>query len=342
MRILVVDDSVVARGLLRAVFEAEGIDVIEASSGEQALAMLADAKLRPNLITMDVHMPGMDGYTVTDKLLQLYPLPVVIVTASANTRDAVTAMRALAAGALAVVEKPKGPAHPHFLQDAAQLLDTVRRLAGIPVRASPPMEVKATTHTVAWRGNPKLIAIGASAGGPAALRELLQACLPALPWPVLLVQHIAPGFTASFADWLAGVATLTVNIASDNEPLLPGQIYVAPEGRHLGVDRELRVQLNDGPPRDNWQPSVGYLFENVSERLGADAVGILLSGMGRDGALGLQRLKSTGGLALVQDPVSAVVDGMPQSAIRLGAASEILPPRMIAGVLNSLKARQRS
>lgn len=341
MRVLIVDDSPVLQVLLRAVCEGAGYEVRCASHGEQALELLTS--YTPDIVTMDVHMPGIDGYETTARILERYALPVVVLTASANVHDAVTAMRALEAGALAVLEKPRGLDAPDFNQRIDELLRTLRTLAQVKVvrRQRARERVPALSGGVsrlagqASASAPQLVAIAASAGGPAALKSLLQGLHPEQPWALLLVQHIATGFLPSFCQWLSSVAALSVRIAEDAQALQPGVLYLAPDGYQMGVSAGLRVQLQP-PNGQQFCPSADHLFHSVARQFGRHAIGIQLSGMGHDGAQGLAELHRQGALTLVQEPSSALIDSMPRSAIELQAASQVLPPEEIAAVLNSI------
>jgi len=348
MRVLVVDDSVVTRLLLRTVFEGEGYQVREAGSGDQALKMLLG--YTPDIVTMDVHMPGMDGYETTERILEQYALPVVVLTASANPYASATAMRALEAGALMVLEKPCGPDTPDFNQRMDELLRTLRSLAQVKIvrrsrkaggeRHKQPTVPQLIGQTV--KASPQLIAIAASAGGPLALKALLQALVQPQPWALVVVQHIAEGFLLSFRDWLATLSALPVAIAENSQALAPGVIYLAPDGFHLGFSPNRRVMLHDGPPEEHIRPSANYLFRSVAKQFGKQAIGIQLSGMGRDGAQGIADLYRTGALTLVQEPSSAVIDSMPLAAIGLQAARQVLPPEGIALLLNVIAVQVAS
>jgi two-component system chemotaxis response regulator CheB len=342
MRVLVVDDSPVSRMLLRAVLEGEGYEVREAGTGNEALQVLTG--FVPDIITMDVHMPGMDGYEATERILEQHALPVVILSASVNHQASVTAMRALEAGALAVLEKPSGPTARDFEARVDELLRTLRSMAQVkivrrrrrPSETAPVATPPLVSQTAACA--PQLVAISASAGGPLAIKAFLQSLAPRQPWPLVLVQHIAPGFLPSFRDWLASLTPIPILIAERGQRLTPGALHLAPDGHHLGFAADRSVILDDAPPEEYVRPAANYLFRSAARQFGKQAIGIQMSGMGRDGAEGLAELYQTGALTLVQEPGTAVIDSMPKAAIGLQAARQVLPPEGIAALLNAIAA----
>lgn len=342
LRVLIVDDSPVVRQLIRFVLEQSGIQIMgEAENGEQALTMIASEQ--PDVITMDIHMPVMNGYEASRRIMEENPIPIVIVTASYKQQDAALAMHVLEAGAITVLQKPQGIDHPDFEQDARALVRTVqaasevklvRRLRRSPLRQKP-MAVAAPAINAA------VVAIGASTGGPVALKALLERLSPRLPCPVLIVQHIASGFLPSFCDWLAESSALPVSIGEYAETVLPGKVYLAPDRCHMEIDCEGKILLVDGTFDETLCPSVARLFESVARHHGKRSVAILLSGMGRDGAREMAALRALGALTLAQDPTTVVINGMPGEAVRLGAACHVLSPEQMAVLLNQCLSRQQ-
>lgn len=345
VKVLIVEDSVVIRLLLRNILEQGGMQVVgEARDGREAVRLVS--QLTPDVVAMDIHMPNLDGYQTTRQLMIANPLPIVLVTASADPQDTVVAMRALDAGALAVVQKPRGPEHPQHQQDAAELVRTLRNMAQVKVitRAARPQQRAETANEVAVAHltcyQPKIVALGASTGGPMALRELLSTLHPALPWPLIAVQHISQGFIASFCAWLNESSAIPVHVAKQHELAKAGQLYLAPDDCHLGVRLDSSgacyLQLAGAEPWQGQRPAVGYLLNSVAQSYGKHSVAVLLSGMGTDGAAQLLTLKTQGALTIAQDKASSVVHGMPGEAVRLNAATYTLCPRDIAALLNVL------
>jgi two-component system chemotaxis response regulator CheB len=282
---------------------------------------------------MDVYMPGRNGYEATREIMERVPTPIVMMTASLGGEEASMTFAALKAGALAMVEKPGGPSHPEHARSVGQLLTTVKLMAQVkvvrrwPRRDRPASAPLPSTHSGRWV---RIIAIGASTGGPAALAEILRELPGDLSVPIAVVQHITPGFIEGMAEWLGHETRLTVKVAEAGEGVSPGRVYLAPTGRQMGLTHTGRISLKQESGDDGFCPSASYLFRSVAEVYGASAIGILLTGMGRDGAVGLRHLQEAGGVTIAQDEESSVVFGMPGEAVRLGAAAHVLPPRRIA------------
>lgn len=345
INVLIVDDSAVHRLLLAHVLESDPcIHVIgNVADGQAGLQFVARA--HPDLVIMDVNMPGLDGIEVTRQIMVTTPVPIIICTAAGNARSAELSIRALDAGALTCVEKPVSPLHPGFDSAAAKLLQTVKLMAEIPVvrrrtkthqsRAGPAVPVQAAPRAMPIR----CIGIGASTGGPAILHTIFSALPREFPVPILLVQHILPGFLTGLVSWLNQVSPLRVEIAASGISALPGRIYVAPDDHHLIIERGGTLRLSHEAPENGHRPSVSRLFRSMADSLGSNAVGVLLTGMGRDGSAELKLLRERGALTIVQDLESSVVPGMPGEAIALGAAAQVLPPARIVQALRWVVVR---
>ena len=333
--------------LLEALGADPEIEVVgDAADGRRAVELCL--RLRPDVITLDMVLPILSGLEVVERIMAECPTPIVIVSSSTNRGEAFSTFSALEAGAVDVMEKPK--AGDSDAEWDRRLLATVKMAARIrvvthlrrrgrhvsPVPAGPSGD---TAHAVVRA--PSLVAIGASTGGPVAVRTVLQALPPSFPLPVLLVIHIGDAFGLSLAEWLDGQSALRVALAVDGEPLpAPGRarIVMAPPDRHL-VIREGRLRLTTDPERHSCRPSVDVLFESVASEVGRAAIACLLTGMGRDGAAGLKAVRSAGGTTIAQDRETSVVFGMPGEAVALDAAGLVLPIDGIAPVLAALALR---
>jgi two-component system chemotaxis response regulator CheB len=340
--VLVADDSAVARRLLVHILDRDPALRVASEAADGAEAVRLAERVRPDVIVMDVLMPLLDGLQATRRIMQTRPTPIVLVSADFDARDMARSFQALQAGALTILGKPAGPRHPRFAEQAAALTTTVRLMADVklvrrrtpgPSPAGPP----ATTGPAPTAARPQvtIAAIAASTGGPAALATILGALPAGAPVPILVVQHIAAGFHQGLVNWLDGVSPLTVRLARDGQPLRAGEVLVAPPDAHLGVTGRGRVALSAGPPIGAHRPSGTHLFRSVAHTHGAGAVGVVLTGMGDDGAAGLRALKDAGGLILAQDETTSAVYGMPRQAVATGAVDQVLPLSQIAGALAS-------
>lgn len=342
IKVLIVDDSRVAQEFLAHLLTSDpSVQVAGvANNGEEALEMVRIK--RPDVITMDIHMPGMDGFEVTRAIMETVPTPIVMVSASTTATEVASSFRMLEAGALALILRPPGIGQPGHETAARELLQTVKLMAEIKVvRLIRPMVRAGKAAPAAQKSAAiQLIAIGASTGGPPALLKILSGLPKNLAVPVLIVQHIAAGFTAGFVEWLGGASRFPVHIAAHGDCPLPGHAYVAPDGFHMGVSGGPRIALSDQAPENGLRPSVNYLFRSVAQVLGPRAVGVLLTGMGRDGAEELKEMKNKGAVTIAQDEASSVVHGMPGEAIKLDAATYVLPPDGITAMLAGVVGRQ--
>lgn len=326
IRVLIVDDSPTIRSRLRQILNSdpELTVIAEAQNGEEAIELCR--RLDPDILTMDIHMPQMDGYTAIRRIMAEYPRPIIVLTSTESEARLGTALKGTASGALMVFGKPHGL--PGEDPEADLLVAHVKAMAGVKV-------IRRRWRTSQIAGEPKrktmqvpdqgILAIGASTGGPPALRTILTELPSDLPVPIVLTQHISVGFVEGMSDWLNDTIPLEVRVAKDGDRLRPGVVCVAPDHYHLEVAAGGRVRLRSGPPVDGHCPSVTALFGSVARIYGHSAIGILLTGMGRDGAGGLKKIRDAGGDTVVQDEESSVVFGMPKEAIALGAAKEVLP-----------------
>jgi len=346
---LVVEDSPSVREFLIHILSSDpDIRVVgTAHDGEEALE--AVRRHRPDVITMDIHMPKMDGLEATRRIMETDPTPIVIVSGSSDPREVATTFDAMEAGALAVLRRPAGIGHPDHEATVRELVQTVKLMSEVKVVRRWPharREAMPTGKQVLPRpakmgltcesAQVRIVAIGASTGGPPVIETILAALPKDFPVPVLIVQHITVGFVQGFIEWLAQSATLPIHLASHGELMLPGHVYVAPDECQMKVERGGKIALTKDGPENGLRPSVSYLFRSVAEVYGCDAVAGLLTGMGRDGAEELRLLKDKGAVTFAQDKDSSVVHGMPGEAIKLDAAMFVLPPDKIAAVLTNL------
>ena len=335
LRILVVEDSLsVRKRMLGAFAEDPQIEVVgEAPDGRMGIEMCR--QLHPDVLTLDMVLPVCSGLAVTEYIMAYCPTPILIVSSSSNRGEVYKTCDALAAGALDVLEKPSG------YEDAAEwdrrLVSTVKLISRIRVithprgrlAGAPPSPSAALGSAAPRLNNPagyRVVAIGASTGGPAAVAHILESLPPAFPIPILLVTHIAALFGEFLAEWLDSRSSLPVRCAVDGERLPElgdARVIMARPNLHLVLDRD-RLRLDSGPERHSCRPSIDVLFESVARAVGSRGIGCLLTGMGCDGAAGLLHMRREGGRTLVQDEATSTIFGMPREAIRMGAAGQVL------------------
>jgi two-component system chemotaxis response regulator CheB len=342
-RVLVVDDSRTSRLLLVRILRADpGIEVVgEAADGIEAVEQVR--KLRPDIVTMDLQMPRLDGFGATKQIMVENPTPILITT-SVDPKSLAVSLEAVRMGALAVQPKPSDPLAPGFDDEASELVRQVKAMARVKVVRHHPDSVRkvarepAVAVTPRPDVSPEVVAIAASTGGPAAIYAIVTALPGDFPLPILVVQHISRGFSSGFAGWLDKASAVRVKLAEEGEPLCPGTVYVAVDDRHLGVTAAHRIHLPAGPPVGGFRPSGTALFESVAATFGAGAVAVILTGMGHDGVDGLRAIRSAGGLTIAESEDTAVIYGMPAAAVSAGLADYILPLGQICTAVAGLVA----
>lgn len=350
IRVLVVDDSGVARELITHILSCDpDVTVIGiASNGLEAIELVERDK--PDVVTMDIIMPKMDGYAATRKIMETNPVPIVVVTSSLVREEVEKTWRAVEAGAVAVLQKPGFSDRSADTESGKKLLQTVKAMAQVKVvrrwardpassayaLPSRPVTMAPAEVGVVPSHDIKIVAMGASTGGPTVLQTILSGLDSDVCAPILVVQHISPGFTVGFVDWLNRTSAMPVHLARHGELARPGNAYVAPDSSQMKVDSRFRIGIADDPQENGTRPSVSYLFRSVARAFGGKAVGVLLTGMGRDGAEELKVMHEAGAVTIAQDKDSSVVHGMPGEAVKLGAAAHCLPPEKIVEMLRRL------
>jgi len=308
IKVLIVEDSRAVQELLAHILASDPAIQVAGIVNNGLEAIEAVKQKRPDVVTMDIHMPRMDGFEATRQIMETQPTPIVIVSGSSGIGEAAHSFRAMEAGALAVVPRPPGISHPGYAVAARELLQSVKLMSEIKVvTRKARVKEKVTPGTLEALlplgvvQEIKVAAIGGSTGGPVALQQILAALPAGLPFPLLIVQHIAEGFTRGFVEWLAGASGFPLRIAAHGESTLPGCGYVAPDGVHMGVDGGPRIVLSNDAPEHGLRPSIAHLFRSVA-----------------------------------QDQASSVIFGMPGEAIKLDAAAHVLPPEGVAALLAAL------
>ena len=335
IKVLVVDDSAIVRKVFSEELSKERGIVVVGTAPDPYIARDKIVRLKPDVVTLDIEMPRMDGITFLKKLMRYYPIPVIIVS-SLTSKGSQLALEALSIGALEVISKPSVS---YSVGDmSVQLADKIRAVANVSfdkrkpvIPTDAPKKVLVSSKALSETTN-KIIAIGASTGGTEALKVVLTS-MPANAPGILVVQHMPAKFTTSFAERLNGLCEMTVQEAQDGDTISNGKILIAPGNYHMLLKRSgarYYVAVKQGPLVHHQRPSADVLFDSVADYAGANAVGIILTGMGADGAKGLLKMKENGAKTIAQDEKSCVVFGMPKEAIKLGAADEVLPLTDIA------------
>ncbi|WP_457943474.1 protein-glutamate methylesterase/protein-glutamine glutaminase [Vreelandella alkaliphila] len=347
IKVLCVDDSALIRDLLTEIINSQPDMEVVAVAPDPIAARDLIKQHNPDVLTLDVEMPRMDGLDFLERLMRLRPMPVLMVSSLTQSGSEIT-LRALELGALDFVAKPSLGIRSGMMEYATEITDKLRAAARSRPRqarhknAPPPTQLKAPMVS-----SEKLIIIGASTGGTEAIRSVLEP-LPANAPAILITQHMPGGFTRSFAERLDRLCRISVKEATDGERVLPGHAYIAPGDQHLELVRSganYVVRLNDGPPVNRHRPSVDVLFHSASKHAGKNAIGVILTGMGKDGAVGLLEMREAGAATIAQNEESCVVFGMPREAIAVGGAVEVvalddIPSRLMALMAASGRAQR--
>lgn len=352
IQVLVVDDSALVRKLLSEILNSDPEIEVVGTAIDPYQAREKIKKLKPDVLTLDIEMPRMDGVTFLKNVMRLHPMPVVMVSTLTEQGADIT-LEALALGAVDFVAKPKIDLSHTMGDYAEEIIGKVKTAAAVNVHAltqQRPMAVEVSEKLTAdavlakqaipthLKTSDKIIAIGSSTGGTEAIKEILRS-LPAHCPGIVIAQHIPAAFSAPFAARINGLSALQVSEAQDGQQILPGHAYIAPGDKHLIVERSgarFYCKLNDGPPVSRHKPSVDVLFRSVAQNLGSNAIGLMLTGMGDDGAKGMLEMKEAGSFNFVQDEKSSVVWGMPGQAVKIGAAQQQVSLNKIAEKLMSL------
>lgn len=347
VRVLIAEDSVVMADILRRVFDGEpDFEIVGVARDGEDVVRLA-AQLKPDVITMDVIMPVMDGVAATERIMTDTPTPIVVVSSHVNDREMRVTFRSLAAGALSVLEKPENIFAADFEKRRKLFVDNVRMMSEIKVvrrRNRRPTEPAVPAKVASSVRDMSFCALGCSTGGPQALEHILTGLPGDFAAPIVVAQHISRGFTGGMADWLNGLCALTVKVGDDGEPCRPGTVYLAPDGANIAIRPGRDTpHLSIGPeqPLDVLTPSVDHLFQSVAETVGEGAMCGVLTGMGRDGAKGLAAVKEKGGRTFVESEKTCVVFGMPAAALDRGVADHVLRIDQVAEFLQSALRRKR-
>lgn len=348
IKVLIVDDSPAFRKLLAHIIESSPhLKVIGfAENGEEALKFLQ--KETPDVITMDIIMPKMDGFETTRRIMQFKPIPIIIISANYSKEDIDKSFKALDAGALAIMEKPVGRADKRYNIMAQSIIESIHVIAEIKfITQSRSSLLKKTDEISKGKSTPLLpktrpsleidiIGIGASLGGPQAISHILSELPTSFPVPILIVQHISTGFTQGFVDWMQTMTDLKVKLATDREKILPGYVYIAPEDFHMEAAKEHLIRLVNAPAKGILKPAVSHLFRSLAINYGPHSLGVILTGMGQDGAEELLLMRKSGAITIAQDKESCFMFGMPKEAIQMGAVTLVLPLSHIAMTLKRL------
>lgn len=348
IKVLIVEDSPVLQELISYILRTDPAISIAGvvTSGEAAIRFVKSSK--PDVITMDINMPGLDGLETTRRIMQTIPVPIIIVSSLAGPDDTTLNFKAMEAGALAILPKPVATGHHDFKSSSHELITMVKLMSEIKVVkrqggqmpdlpvATSPGNVKTVNSKSPSPKSFGVVAIGASTGGPIVIKSILSQLSPGFPFPILIVQHIATGFLQGFADWLAAAISLPLHVARHHDVLIPGHVYVAPDSHHMMVNISKQIVLSNADPVNGLRPCVSKLFESLLNSYGKKTIAVLLTGMGRDGSREMKQLFDCGAVTIAQDEASSVIYGMPGAAVELNGVTHILSPDNIADTLKFL------
>ncbi|CCK80059.1 chemotaxis-specific protein-glutamate methyltransferase CheB [Desulfobacula toluolica] len=353
IKVLIVDDSHTTMEYLKYLLDSDDEIMIVgiAQNGKQAIEL--SKKKQPDVILMDINMPKMNGFEATRIIMENNPVPIIIMSSIHDIKDTAVVFRAMEAGAVTLLNKPWGMDHPDYKRDSEDLLQNIKLMSEVKVikrsksireparmpETRPPVArpvVKPVAKQIAKSGRISVIAIGASAGGPLVLQEILLKIPKNFPVPILIVQHISSGFIDGLIKWLGQTTECTIQLAAHGEILLPGHVYFAPDDYHMGVNNSNQIILSKAEPENSSRPAISFLFRSMAKVYGAEASGVLLTGMGKDGADELKLMRDKGAVTIAQDKKSSLVHGMAGEAIKLDAVMYELSPESISDKLISI------
>jgi two-component system chemotaxis response regulator CheB len=344
IRVLIVEDSKVIREFLEHIIGQDPRLEIAGAVGSAEVALSILERVSPDVISMDIRLPGMNGFEATERVMSERPTPIVVVSASVECEHLNITMNALQAGALAVLEKPVGTSSAEYAKLAARLCTQLAIMSQVKVvrrRGAPARTQRPQPRLTGQRDAYQVLGIVSSTGGPNALVQLLGGLGKDFPLPILLVQHITDSFLEAFASWLGSVCPLPLVVVRDRAILAPGTVFLAAPGHHLRAENGY-LQIDKGDPIGLQRPSGNAMFESMAAHFGARAIGVILTGMGADGAEGLLQIRKKGGHTIAEDESTAVVYGMPAEAVRLGAVCESLPmPEIASRILDLTLSKER-
>ena len=350
IKVLIVEDSFVVRENMKFILEQDPELKVAGMAGDGQEGIELAKRLRPDVITMDINMPKMNGFLATRRIMETCPTPIVIVSASWEPDEIKKTFQALEAGAVSILRKPQGLGHPDYEKSAREIIQTVKQMSEVKVvTRRPRLQMAKDSAALLSQAAPpvrrtgiELVAIGASTGGPLVLQTILSLLPGNLPAPVIIVQHITEGFIGGLVDWLNQSTGFPVHLAAAGEYMLPGHAYLAPDDFNIGVSRSGQITLSRDEKENFFRPSISYLFRAVARNYGPNAAGVLLTGMGSDGAKELKMMEERGAVTLAQNKESCAVFGMPGEAVKLGAAQFVLPPEQIARELINLVSKKNT